>query len=380
MIYFDNAATGGFKPRAVTDAADTVCRYLLANPGRSGHRLSIAGASVVNDTRTILAEFFNANADRVIFTKNCTEALNYAILGSVKDGGHVIATCFEHNSVLRPLFSLSEKGIITLDIVYPDEHTPLHILIKEKIRKETYLIVSTAISNVTGELLPIEEIGKVAYDNGILFLVDGAQGGGHIDLDMKRCNISFLALAGHKGLSGIMGSGVLILSEDCDLEPIICGGTGSESFNLLQPTCYPERLEAGTLNLPAIAALLEGVKYAKNNLSRFSNHLISATATLIEGLKKFSSIRCFSCPNPAGIVAFEFKNVPSAELSDILNRDYDIAVRGGFHCAPLTHKYLKTDKDGLLRVSLAVQNSSRETAFFLNAMDKIVSKYSSKSF
>ena len=133
MIYFDNAATGGFKPRAVTDAADTVNRYLLANPGRSGHRLSITGAKAVSDTREIIAELFNANPDKVIFTKNCTESLNYAIFGSIKDGGHIITTVYEHNSVLRPLYALSKRGIISLDIVAPKDGVPLQQLIKDKI-------------------------------------------------------------------------------------------------------------------------------------------------------------------------------------------------------------------------------------------------------
>ena len=372
MIYFDNAATGGFKPRAVTDAADTILRYLSANPGRSGHRLSLTGAKTVDNTRTAVAELFCASPDRVIFTKNCTEALNFAIFGSLKEGGHVITTCYEHNSVLRPLCALKNRNFIDFDVVYPKEGVSLSELIKEKIRPETYLIITSAVSNVTGELLPILEIGKIAKENGLLYILDGAQGGGHVNIDVKKCNVSYLTLAGHKGLYGIMGSGVLILSDDCDLEPIIFGGTGSESFNCNQPLCYPEKLEAGTLNLPAIAALGEGVRYVKNNLSTFANHLISATSTLISGLNKISTIRCFSSPNPAGIVAFSDKYITSAQLSDILNSKYDIAVRGGFHCAPLMHKHLKTDSEGLVRVSLAVQNTSREIFYFLSSLEKIV--------
>jgi cysteine desulfurase family protein len=376
MIYFDNAATGGFKPRAVTDAADTVNRYLLANPGRSGHRLSITGAKAVSDTREIIAELFNANPDKVIFTKNCTESLNYAIFGSIKDGGHIITTVYEHNSVLRPLYALSKRGIISLDIVAPKDGVPLQQLIKDKINDKTYMIAATSASNVTGEVLPIDEIGKIARDFGLLFLVDGAQAGGHVDIDVKRQNVSFLALAGHKGLYGIMGSGALIINDDCDLDPVIFGGTGSESFNTDQPSSYPDKLESGTLNLPAIVALGEGVRYVKNNLSNFSSHLISSTATLIDGLKKIPNLKCFSSPNPVGIVSFLHKNVPSAELSDLLSRDYDIAVRGGFHCAPLIHKYLNTQEVGAVRASLSVQNSSREIAFLINAVAKICSKFS----
>lgn len=374
MIYFDNAATGGFKPRAVTDAACTVTRYLSANPGRSGHRLSLSGAEIVYNCRSVLAKTFNADSDRVIFTKNCTEALNQAIFGTLKVGGHIITTVYEHNSVLRPLYTLKEKGLISLDIVLPTDGKSIVDAIKEKINPQTYMIVCTAASNVTGDILPIKEIGEIANRNGLLFLVDGAQGGGHIHLDLKEQKISMLALAGHKGLYGIMGSGVLIIDEHTQVEPLIHGGTGSESFNLFQPKSYPERLEAGTLNLPAIASLLEGVKYLSNNRLAFFNHLTSATATLIDGLEKIPTVKCYSKPNGVGIVAFSLDR-PSSEIADILNAEYDIAVRGGIHCAPLMHKHLGTDEHGLIRVSLAVQNSSREVTFFLRAISEIVRRY-----
>ena len=371
MVYFDNAATGGFKISAVTDAAQTVLKYLCANPGRSGHRLSLAGLNIVNETRDALAQTFNAKSERVIFTKNCTEALNMAIFGSLKDGGHVITTIFEHNSVLRPLFTLKDKGLIDLDVVEPQLNKPLNLLIEEKINPSTYLIVATSVSNVTGYELPIEEIGAVAKKHGILFLVDGAQGGGHVPIDMKKNNISFLALAGHKGLGGIMGSGALIIDDQTDLEPMLFGGTGSETFNLTQPQCYPERLEAGTLNLPAIAALNEGIRHVNKNLKNFSLHILNATKNIIHALKTIPGVDCFSAPNRAGIVAFRLKNLPSSEVADILNSDYDIAVRGGFHCAPLTHKFLSTENEGLVRVSLAVQNSSREVDYFIRAVKEI---------
>lgn len=371
MVYFDNAATGGFKISAVTDAAQTVLKYLCANPGRSGHRLSLTGAGIVNNARDALSGTFNARSERVIFTKNCTEALNMAIFGSLKDGGHVITTVFEHNSVLRPLFTLKNKGLIDLDVVEPQVNKPLHLLIEEKVKPNTYLIVATAVSNVTGYELPIEDIGMIAKKHGLHFLVDGAQGGGHIPIDMKKNNISMLALAGHKGLYGIMGSGVLIIDDETELEPILYGGTGSETFNFSQPKCYPERLEAGTLNLPAIASLNEGVRYINKNLKNFSAHLYGTTKNILSGLKTIPNAECFSAPNRTGIVAFRLNNMPSSEVADILNADYDIAVRGGLHCAPLTHKFLSTENEGLVRVSVAVQNSSREVEYFLRAVKEI---------
>lgn len=365
MIYFDNAATGGFKIRAATDAAQTVMKYLSANPGRSGHRLSVAGAGIVHSARQVLADFFGAQEERVIFTKNCTEALNLAIFGTLKKGGHVITTVYEHNSVLRPLNFLKSQGLIQLDVVSPEPD--IVTAIENKIKDDTYLVVMTAVSNVTGEELPVMDVAYLCEKKGILFIVDGAQGGGHVELSVSD-GISMLALAGHKGLGGIMGSGALILSDNTDVSPLIHGGTGSESFNLLQPESYPERLEAGTLNLPAIAALSEGAKFVKDNLSTFSEHLIRATDYMISALKSIKNTMVYSRPNRSGIVAFKLLNMPSALVSDLLSSEYDVAVRGGYHCAPLMHVHLGSADDGLVRASLAVQNSTRETAHFIRAV------------
>ncbi len=373
MIYFDNAATGGFKIRAVTDAAETVIKFLSANPGRSGHRLSITGAETVYSTRTLIAEHFNCSPDRVIFTKNCTEALNVAIFGAIKKGGHVITTVFEHNSVLRPLHYLKNQGVISLDILSPDKSGNFYSAVKSSLRPETELIVMTAISNVTGAVTDYKKVLDLATTHAVHVLIDGAQGGGHVPLKVRDYGISFLALAGHKGLGGIMGSGVLILNDDVDLPPLIFGGTGSESYNLSQPNCYPERLESGTLNLPAIAALGEGVRFTMENLKSFSEHLLSYTAHMIDGLNQIPNVTVYSTPNPAGIVSFSVGGKESGEVADILNSNYDVAVRGGLHCAPLMHKFLGTDGSGLIRASLAVQNGTREINYFLRAVNTIAS-------
>lgn len=374
MIYFDNAATGGFKPRAVSDAVCTVMRYLCANPGRSGHRLSLVGAEILQNTRSFLADYFGAKEDHVIFTKNCTEALNLAIFGSLKSGGHVITTVLEHNSVLRPLTALKEKGLIELDVVSERGYSSLYEAVLDKIKPNTYLIAITAVSNVTGEKTPFEKLGKLARERGILLLVDGAQGGGHVPINLEAHGISMLALAGHKGLYGIMGSGVLIFDENVELSPLLYGGTGSESFNLNQPKALPERLEAGTLNLPAIAGLFEGAKFIKSNQEIFARHLYSYTEFLITALNKMDGVTVYSKPNSSGIVSFKLNDMPSNEVADLLNSEYDIAVRGGFHCAPLIHKYLNTQDDGLVRASLAVQNSTREINFFIRSIDNIIKR------
>ena len=368
MIYFDNAATGGFKPRAVSDAAETVIRYLSANPGRGSHRLAVAGERTISACRELLAEGFSASPDRVIFTKNCTEALNIAIFGTIKEGGHVVTTCFEHNSVLRPLTHLKNEGKISLDIVFPEKDENIAEAIAKKITDKTCLVAATTVSNVTGKTLPVGLIGALCKKRNIPFLADGAQGAGHLPLSLSKQNISMLAVPAHKGLYGIMGAGALIFKDDQDIKPLLFGGTGNESFNLEQPSCYPERLEAGTLNLPAIAAFKEGASYALKNSDIFAEKLFSATEKIVEAANATPRVKCYSKPNPSGIVALEFENFPSAEASDILNARYDVAVRGGLHCAPLLHEYLGTKEDGLVRVSLAVQNTAGEINYFIKAM------------
>lgn len=370
MIYFDNAATGAFKPNAALSSAENTMRYLSVNPGRSGHRLSVTGAQIVYDTRKLLANYFSATPERVIFTKNCTEALNLAILGTAKKGGNVITTVFEHNSVLRPLYHLESQGLISLTVVSTRTEN-LVSAIENAITDNTYMVVSTAASNVTGEVLPFRKIGALCKKHNLLYLLDGAQGGGHLPLDMKADNLSMLALAGHKGLCSIMGVGALIISDNVSVNPITFGGTGTESFSTVQPEFYPERLESGTLNLPAIASLEGGARYALGNVLLFGSTLLEYTAKLIGGLENVPSIKCYSKPNKCGIVAFSHAQIPSADFADILNERYDIAVRAGLHCAPLMHKFLGTEDSGLVRVSVAPQNSARELSTLLKAIKEI---------
>ena len=281
---------------------------------------------------------------------------------------HIITTIYEHNSVLRPLFQLKEKGIILLDIVTAETVDEIPLAIEKKINKHTGMIILNAVSNVKGDILPVEKVGKIAKANNIIYIVDGAQGGGHIDLDVKNQNISALCLACHKGLYGIMGSGALLINDDTEIAPVIVGGTGSESFNLMQPPTYPDRLESGTLNLPAIASLAESVRYTQSNMKNFSTLLLSHTEYIINALSTIPKIKIYSSPNPAGIVSFAVGDIPSVDVAEILDSEFDIAVRSGIHCAPLLHQFLGTVDTGLVRVSLSAQNSMREIRFFLNAV------------
>lgn len=373
MIYLDNAATGGFKPNSVIETVVSAIKFLNANPGRSGHKLSKTGAGFVYSCRKKLSEFFNnLEPERVIFTKNCSEALNTAILGTYKKNSQVITTCFEHNSVLRPLHTLKEKGLITLKILYPQNGK---YITKEDVSRaytdDTSLVVVNHISNVTGDINDVGEIGDFLKDKDCVFLVDGAQSAGHVNIDMQKLNIDALAIAGHKGLYAIQGSGALIFRNTCEIRSTFQGGTGTESFNLLQPDCYPEKLEVGTLNLPSICSLEEGVRYIESSIDYLSIRLTEMTDYLITRLNTLSNVKVYSIKNPSGIVAFEIKNLSSTEVSEILSDKYDIAVRGGFHCAPLMHKFLNTSSDGLVRVSICPHNTKRDLYSLYDAVKSI---------
>lgn len=370
MIYFDNSATGGHKPYLAIKSAEYAINYLTANPGRSGHKLAqTAEEFVYNARKEICSTFGGDDLSRVIFTKNCTEALNLAILGTVKPGGHVVATVYEHNSVLRPLHHLKSIGKIDYSVVRPEKLEITLDDVKAYVRDNTYMVILNPVSNVTGQISEYEKIGDFCKEHNILLLIDGAQAGGHIPLDMKN-GIDILCLAGHKGLNSIMGVGVLIFKKSVEISPIFFGGSGTETF-LPVPTSYPEKLEAGTLNLPAICSLYEGIIYTKKNLSFFYKLLCDLTKYLIENLMRLP-VKIYSEPNPAGIVAFKSEKIDSISISQILSEKYDIATRGGFHCAPLAHEFLGTEEDGLVRVSLCPQNTKFEINKLIFALKEIL--------
>ena len=370
MIYFDNAATGGYKPNAVLNKVIYTLKNLNANAGRSGHKLSKLGGQIIYEARRELSNFFNnGQVEKVIFTKNCSEALNTAIYGLVKQGDHVITTVFEHNSVLRPLFTLEQKGVIKLSIISPKNNSFITKSdVENAFQENTKLVVVNHASNVTGTINQIEEIGEFLKDKNATFLVDGAQSAGHIKIDMQKYNIDALSIAGHKGIYGIQGSGALIFNEKTEVIDSFQGGTGTETFNSLQPIFYPERLEYGTLNLPAITSLLEGVKYVKNGLNIISNTLLDYTEILINELKNIDGVKVYSNKNECGIVAFLIDDVPSTEVAEMLSSKYDICVRGGFHCAPLMHKFLESSDSGLVRASLSPHNTKNEIYTLINAV------------
>lgn len=376
MIYFDNAATGGRKPDGVINAVASALK-VCANPGRSGHKLSLSCLSLVEDCRHALCDFFDGDAyDRVIFTKNCTEALNLALFGVLKKGDHVVVSCMEHNSVLRPLHFLQNAGIITYDVVRTDgkkEKGEANIspsAVAALLKPNTRLLCLTSASNVNGAIPPVSEIKKILPASTLL-LCDGAQGGGHLDLKMKETGIDLLTIVGHKGMMGIQGSGALLFSERVELDPYLYGGTGSMSLSLDMPDFYPDKLEAGTLSFPAVLSLLEGVRHLKPRLQETQEKLLSLSGYLLRRLEGLPEYTLYSKPNACGIVAFKHKLMQSERLADLLSSDFNIAVRGGLHCAPLMHEDLGTLDGGLVRASFSVFNGEREIDELLFALEKI---------
>ena len=380
MIYFDNAATGGRKPSGVLRAVQASLAGICGNPGRSGHALSIALAGQVYECRENLRRFFCADsAERVILTKNCTEALNIAIFGLINaqtydKKPHIVSTVAEHNSVLRPLFFLERQGKIELTLAPLTDGKVLPESIAGAVQENTLACVFTLASNVTGAAIDAAAV-RALLPARVYTICDGAQACGHIPVDMRAAGIDALAVAGHKGMHGIQGSGALLFSERLELAPYMYGGTGSESFNPAMPDFYPDKLEAGTLSCLAAASLTEGVLYLETHIEDAAKKVYAMTEQLVEGLQKIKNVRVFSRPNPYGIAAFSCSKLQSEFFAQELSDDYRIAVRGGLHCAPKMHDALGSGRDGLVRASLSEFNSPAEVQEFLKAAQEIAERF-----
>ena len=368
MIYFDDAATSRYKPPAVKRALHEALSR-AANPGRGSHRDAIRWATTVEETRVLLAASVNAKRANVIFTKNCTEALNLAILGTAKLGGHVVTTVWEHNSVLRPLSMLKKEGLISLTVIEGKDGKLTANDLLRALTDKTYLVAVTAMSNVTGYAPPLETYGEICRDRGVKLLVDGAQAIGHKRIDFDRIGIDYLAGAGHKALHGIMGTGFLIYGKRSFINPLTYGGTGTESDNLLQPSAPPESLESGTLNLPGIVALKEGLLWTTRHFDPINEHTAVLSYYLHSELAK-SGIKTFSVAG-SPLLTFEIPGIDSVGAADLLSTEFGIATRGGLHCAPLAHRTLETLESGLVRASIGCHNTHRDAKALIRAVREI---------
>ena len=377
MIYLDNAATSFPKPENVYTEMDRCMRTYCSNPGRGSHAMSIQSAMAVTVTRERIARLLNIKDYlNICFTKNATEALNLAILGCLSKGDHVITTCIEHNSVLRPLKTMERKGVIRLTIVTGDGLGRIDpVQIRKYIEKKTRLIVCTLSSNVNGIIMPVKEIGDIARDRGILFLIDGAQGLGCIKIDLSKQYASMVAFPGHKGLMGPQGTGGLYVDPDVTLKPLMSGGTGSKSGILYQPDFMPDIYESGTINTPGIVGLGAGIEFIeKTGEDAIKTKKDLLIKRLHDGLYQNRNIRLYSSKNTAensGIVAFNVKDVDSSEICEELDRIYGIACRAGLHCAPLAHNHFRTQKTGIVRMSVGFFNSINEIDRAVIAVNKI---------
>lgn len=376
MIYFDNGATSYPKPKSVLNAYAAAMRLYSFNSGRGGYRQSVTAAEKIYETREKIAAMIGAQPQNVAFTKNCTEALNIAICGSITPGCHVIISSLEHNSVWRVVSNLQKEGKITFDIADFDfDFDKCAGNFERLIKPETRLIVCMSASNVFGVVFPIEKIGNIAKKHGVRFAVDAAQSAGVMPINMKKDNVDIICAPGHKCLCGPMGTGFIALGDNVELKPLLAGGTGSDSLNSAQPDFMPDRLEAGTLNNPGIIALGSGIDYInKRKMSNVYSYELFLAQSLYDGLSSIPSAVLY-CPRPSEnhnvpLISFNIKNIKSEKTAAFLAEN-DIAVRAGYHCSPLAHGFFGTLGSGTVRLCPSAFNTLNECEIFLNTVKKL---------
>lgn len=377
FVYLNNAATSFPKPKEVYRAVTNYMRHFGASVGRGTDSLAIAAERLAYDARALLASLFGIkNPLRIAFTFNATHALNIALKGFLRSGDHVITTSMEHNAVWRPLKYLERAIGIELTAIQCDGEGKLNPKeVERHIKRNTKLIVMTHASNVTGTIMPVHEVGEIARRHGIPLLVDAAQSAGSLPIDVDEMSIDMLAFTGHKSLLGPQGIGGLYVREGIELEPLIHGGTGSHSHLEEQPPEMPERLEAGTLNMPAIA----GLKAAAEFLMRFGidkvrQHEMALTELMLSELSKLSGVRVFgpkSANERVGIVSFTLEGLDCGEVATRLWEQFGIVVRWGLHCAPMAHRTIGTFETGTVRASVNLFNTEKDVLALVRALRKI---------
>lgn len=376
MIYFDNAATTFPKPPEMWAAMVQCGKEYCGNPGRSGHAFSLKTGRGIFEARREIAELFGCrDSSGIVFTENATGALNTAIKGVLRSGDHVITTAMEHNSVLRPVKAMEKVGVENTILKCESDGTIDPERIKRSIKENTRLIVCTHASNVTGSIMPIAEIGAIAREKEILFLLDASQTAGCYPIDVNALQVDMLAAPGHKGLLGPQGTGVLYVRPGIKLEHYKEGGTGTESKNLRQPTEFPEGYESGTPNSPGIIGLCAAIKWIRFvGVETIREHEERLLKLLDEGLQNIDGVEVYGPRDirlRAGIASFNIKEKDCEEVADRLNQEYGVAVRAGFHCAALAHKTIGTGENGTVRASLGPFNTKKEVLQFLRATQQI---------
>lgn len=373
MVNFDNSATSFPKPASVRSAVILAMVRYGGNPGRSGHKLSLDTAYAVYRARRTAAEFFDADADSTVFTMNCTHALNIVIKGVVSDGGHIIISDLEHNSVARPVYAMSERGC-TYSIAHISHDDAATVKNFEKlITRNTQAVVCTLGSNVTGRITPYREIGAMCKKHGICFIADGAQACGVIPIKMND-GINILCTAGHKALYGLTGTGLLMTDGSCKIKSLMQGGTGSTSLELSQPDFLPDGLESGTPNTAGIISLGEGIRfvshYGTENIFRHESKLCRKLIDALEAIEGTTVYRDDRVRAYLPVVSFNIAGMTANEAAAELSR-YGYALRGGLHCAGLAHKALGTAPEGTVRFSPSVFSSEAEVDGLISVIRKL---------
>ncbi len=376
MIYFDNSSTTIKKPKCVIKAVHNALTKYSANPGRGSHTLSMLASEQILNARITLSKHFNLNnPENVIFTSGCTESLNLAIQGTVKRNGHIVTTFLEHNSVLRTLTHLTQTHNITYSLVAPNKYGEIDPETLEKaITSKTYMIIVNHTSNVLGVTQNIDAIGKIAKRHKLLFLVDSAQSAGHEKIDITKQNINLLCGTAHKGFYGPQGVGFLLIN-NANVSPIKFGGTGTQSASIIQPSGNPESLESGTPATPNILGLMAGVNFVETNFDKINNKIQKLSTKLINFLSVTKQIKLYSHNTKSGVIAFEIENMDSSDVVNLLNNAYKICARGGLQCAPKVHEFLKTTKQGLVRISINYFNTTHEVNYFIKSIKNLLKYY-----
>ena len=374
LIYLDNAATSYPKPKRVITAMTDCMKYRGGNPGRSSHELALGAAQEIYACREVAARLFGSTPDRVIFTLNTTHALNLAIKGIMKQGGHALCSDMEHNSVYRPLYRMAKDGVIRFD-VFPTFPTGsagredrIMAALASAVKPDTRMVICAHASNICSAVLPIRRIGDFCRRRGIRFVVDAAQSGGVYDINLRRDSIDVLCLPGHKGLMGPQGTGMLILGEGITLDTLMEGGNGMDSLLPDMGEDTPERYEPGTLQTPAIAGLRAGMEYVETvGLEAIRDKEARLGKRLREALGTLKQVSVYASEREGGVVLFSVKGYASEDVGRRMDRE-GICVRPGFHCSALGHSTLKTPETGAVRVSFGWQSGEYDWERVVNVV------------
>jgi len=381
IIYLDNAASTWPKPPAVKDMMAEAIEDYAANPGRGGHTLAMKASKTVFRTRVQLSRLFGIqNPNNLFFYLNATQALNQAIKGFLKPGDHVVSSSVEHNSVRRPIEFMRKTSKVEATFIEPRDDHHFYVEDFEKaIQPNTRLLVVSHASNLTGVILPVAELGKLAKERGIAFLVDASQSAGVLPIHVEEMHIDMLAFPGHKGLYGPQGTGGLYVHNDIDLVPLIHGGTGSQSEAIEQPTTRPDRYESGTVNTVGLAGLQAGVSFVmEKGVENIRQHEWNLVKQTIAQLQEIPGVQVYGPgleTERVGVVAFNVGEVDASEVSFILDQQYGIATRSGYHCTPLGHQTAGTEQRGAVRASFGIFNSDKDVEALIDAVKEISSAF-----